>query len=307
MNKLKKLGKGLGDISYLFISGEEENSPAKDTREKHTDKNSSDSRLSTKSICLIGNYCDDRDAFLVVNLSLALARLGMRIAVADMDRDLCCMNFFLGKKPEQRHRVTSKAVIEEGPLGVKLIGMTPALLGQLPDAQTKSKLALKLDEIEKNVDLILVSIMQKDLQDAKPLIKDSINEFLVLVPPDKQKMIIAYKIIKSIFSDNPLAKIGTIITEIDHMYEIDAVYEKMSGAVRKFLDKELHKYGFLFKLKQEVDSKANIASFYDADLTACISNIAQIIVLRLSLNEANYPREALFKKILGELTVARQT
>jgi hypothetical protein len=89
------------------------------------------------------------------------------------------------------------------------------------------------------------------------------------------------------------------------MYEIDAVYEKMAGAVKKFLDKELHKYGFLFKLKQEVDSKANIASFYDADLTACISNIAQIIVLRLSLNEANYPQEALFKKMLGELTITR--
>lgn len=305
MNKLKKLGKGLGDISYLFISGEEENSPSKNVQAERDAKDSSGAGVSTKSICLIGNYCDDRDAFLVVNLSLALARLGMRIAVVDMDENLCCLNFFLGKKPEEKYNVTSKAVIEEGPLGVKLVGITPALIKQLSDTQIKSRLASKLDEIEKNVDLILISVMQKDLQDAKSLIKETVREFLVLVPPDKQKMLIAYKIIKLIFSDNPLAKIGTIITEIDHMYEIDAVYEKMSGAVKKFLDKELHKYGFLFKLKQEVDSKANIASFYDADMTACISNIAQIIVLRLSLGEENYPRQPLFKRLVGESSIAR--
>lgn len=256
--------------------------------------------LSTKSICLIGNYCDYRNAFLLVNLSLALARLGMRIAVVDIDENLSCLNFFLGNKPHVEHASARETVIQEGPLGIKLIGLNPALTARLSQTDKKTKLSLELNDIEENVDLILLSIMPKDLENAMPLINNQMRESLVLVSPDKHEMLNAYKIIKLIFLYNPLAKIGTIITEIDHMYEIDAVYDKMAYVVKKYLDKELYKYGFLFKLKQEVGSKANIASFYDADLMACISNIAQIIILRLNLEKSDSKQKPLGKRMLTE-------
>ncbi len=300
MNKLKKLGKGLEDISYLFLSTDEENSLVEEPAAKEEKKDQSVPEISTKSICLIGNYRDYRDAFLIVNLSLALARLGMRIAVVDIDENLSCLNFFLGKKPREERVSTPGTVIQEGPLGVKLISLNPALIKQLSQADKKTKLSLELDEVEENVDLILFSIMPKDIENAMPLINKQIRESLVLVSPDKHEMLNAYKIIKFIFLHNPLAKIGTILTEIGHMYEIDAVYDKMSRVVKKYLDKELYKYGFLFKLKQEVGSKANIASFYDADLTACISNIAQIIILRLNLEKSDSKQKPLFKRMLTE-------
>ena len=300
MNKLKKLGKGLEDISYLFLSTNEENSLIEEAVAKEEKKGQSVPELSTKSICLIGNYRDYRDAFLIVNLSMALARLGIRIAVVDIDENLSCLNFFLGKKPQEKRANNPETVIQEGPLGVKLIGLNPAIIKQLSQTDKKTKASLELDEIEENVDLILLSIMPKDIENAIPLINKQMRESLVLVPPDTREMLNAYKIIKLIFLHNPLAKIGTIITEINHMYEIDAVYEKMSHVVEKYLDKKLYKYGFLFKLKQEVGSKANIASFYDADLRACISNIAQIIILRLNLEKSDSKQKPLFKRMLTE-------
>ncbi len=300
MNKLKKLGKGLEDISYLFLSADKEDSSVEASAAKEEKKDLTVPELSTKSICLIGNYYDYRDAFLIVNLSLALARLGMRIAVVDVDENLSCLNFFLGKKPAKECASDPETVIQEGPLGVKLIGLNPSLIKQLSQADKKTKLSQELDEVEENVDLILLSIMPKDIQNAMPLINKQMRESLVLVSPDKHEMLNAYKIIKLIFLHNPLAKIGTIITEIDHMYEIDAVYEKMSHVVKKYLDKELYKYGFLFKLKQDVGSKANIASFYDADLRACISNIAQIIILRLNLEKSDSKQKPMFKRMLTE-------
>ena len=298
MNKVKKLGKGLEDISYLFLSTDEENvSIAKPAVNKEKE-DQIEPVMTTKSICLIGNYCDYRDAFLIVNLSLALARLGMRIAVVDIDENLACLNFFLGAKQQEKQSSDSATVVKEGPLGVKLIGLNPAAIDQLYPSGEKTKLSMELDELEANVDLILLSVMPKDLQSAMPLINKQVGEALVLVSPDKEEMLNAYKIIKLIFLHNPLAKIGAIITEIDHMYEIDAVYEKMSHVVKRYLDKELYKYGFLFKLKQEVGSKANIASFYDADLRACISNIAQIIILRLNLEKTETKPKGQSKRML---------
>ncbi|MCG2712197.1 MAG: hypothetical protein L6416_07750 [Candidatus Omnitrophica bacterium] len=300
MNKLKKLGKGLEDISYLFLSTDEENSFAEEPAAKEKKKDLIVPELSTKSICLIGNYCDYRDAFLIVNLSFALARLGMRIAVVDIDENLSCLNFFQGKKPREERASIQETIIQEGPLGVKLIGLNPVLIAHLFQADKKTRLSLELDDVEKNVDLILLSIMPKDLENAMPLINRQMRESLVLVSPDKHEMLNAYKIIKLMFLHNPLAKIGVIITEIEHMYEIDAVYDKMARVVKKYLDKELYKYGFLFKLKQDVGSEANIASFYDADLMACISNIAQIIILRLNLEKSESKQKPLFKRMLTE-------
>ena len=300
MNKLKKLGKGLEDISYLFLSTDEENSPIEEPAANEEKKDLTMPELATKSICLIGNYCDYRDAFLIVNLSLALARLGMRIAVVDIDENLSCLNFFLDTKPHEKLSMTPKTVIQEGPLGVKLIGLNPAITARLSQVDKKTKLSMELDALEENVDLILLSVMPKDLENAMPLINSQIKELLVLVSPEKTEMLNAYKIIKLIFQHNPLAKIGTIITEIDHMFEIDAVYDKMSHVVKKYLDKELYKYGFLFKLKQEAGSKANIASFYDADLRACISNIAQIIILRLNLEKSDSKQKPMSKRMLTE-------
>ncbi len=298
MNKLKKLGKGLEDISYLFLSADEENNTIEASAIKEEKEEQIVPQISTKSICLIGNHCDYRDAFLIVNLSLALARLGLRIAVVDIDENLSCLNFFLGTKPQENQLGNCSTLVKEGPLGIKLIGLNPAITEQLSQSGKKTKLSVELDELEENVDLILLSIMPKDIETAMPLINKQIGEVLVLVSPEKQAMLNAYKIIKLIFLHNPLAKIGAIITEIDHMYEIDGVYDKMSDVVKKYLDKELYKYGFLFKLKQDIGSKANIASFYDADLRACISNIAQIIILRLNLEKIDEKHKTQSKRML---------
>ena len=301
MSNVKKLGKGLEDISYLFLSSAEENNAQKASLSRPEKKTHPEMEAATKSICLIGNDSDPRDAFLIINLSLALARLGMRIAIVDMDEKFSCLKFFLGRELESWEKTDPESLIKKGPLGVYLIGVNKKTFGQSLDLEKKQKLIFQLDKLEESVDLVLLHVMQKDLRGLNPKFRDAIKEFVVMVPPDKNKMLESYRIIKTIFSFNPLAKIGSIITNIDHMYEIDAVYSKMSSAVKKFLDKELHKYGFLFKVKEKMDSTANISSFYDADLTACISNIAQIIVLRLNLGEQMAGSGSFFKNMLETL------
>ena len=95
MSDSKKIGKGLEDISYLFLSSSENEPLAKDTFAQQEKKIPSILEIPMKSVCLIGTNSAFLDAFLIINLSLALARLGMRIAVVDMEPELPCLNFFL--------------------------------------------------------------------------------------------------------------------------------------------------------------------------------------------------------------------
>jgi len=304
MNKLKKLGKGLEDISYLFLSPDQENAAEQKIKTVQETSVKETIEMATKNICLIGNSHDSRDAFLVINLSLALARLGMKIAVVDMDEKLPCLNFLLGKTAEGEKLSDDNQIVSQGPFGVKLAGINSDLIeSMLIDRAIRAKIMKEMQQMEKEVDLVLISVSQDSLCYMNPLLRNSIEEFLVFVSPDKNSMLDSYKVIKTIFSNNPIAKIGTIITDIEHMYAIDVVFNKMFSSVKKFLVKELYKYGFLFKLKQEVNNNSNIASFYDADLTACISNIAQIIILRLNLDENVKSNGELFKNILNEFGI----
>ncbi len=302
MRSMKKLGKSLDDISYLFLSSAEKESQVKDISVQPKKKPGSILDVPVKSICLIGDSTGFQNAFLVINLSLALARLGMRIAVVDMDEEFPCLNFFLGRDVQMSEINNPQGLIKEGPLGVKLIGLNKLILERLSDDEKKEKLISELAKIEDNVDLILIGVMQKNLSNISCLLAETMKEFLVLVPPDKNKMLNSYKIIKTIFHHNTLAKIGIVVINIDHMYEIEVVFNKLEGAVKKFLDKELYKYGFLFKIKPSANAKANIASFYDADLTACISNIAQIVVLRSNVEETVVAEGSFFKKIITDFS-----
>jgi len=300
MGNVKNLGKGLDDISYLFMSSPEVNLPAKDNTVEPKESSPAALKTTLKSICLVGNNTGFQDAFLVINLALALARLGMRIVIVDMDEGYPCLSFFLGRQIENPEYDNLEELIKDGPRGVKLVGLDKFNLERLSDPEKKRKIIFQLSKMEEDADLILISVNQRNLLNISNLFKELIAEFLILVCPEKEKMLNSYKTIKTIFSLSPLAKIGIIITEVDHMYKIELIYNKMLHAARKFLDKELYKYGFLFKIKKEIDAKTHIASFYDADITACISNIAQIVVLRLNLGDATASAGAFFKRIITD-------
>ncbi len=141
--------------------------------------------------------------------------------------------------------------------------------------------------------------MQNTLLQMDKVLAESMKEFIIFVSPDDDKMLEAYRIMKVLFSRNPMAKVGTVVTGIDYMIEVDRVNNKMSGAVKKFLDKELYKYGFLYKIKREFNTFSNSSSVED-NLTACLSNIAQIIMHRLNLDESSLSSGLFFKRIFAE-------
>jgi len=305
MRNVKKLGKGLEDISYLFISSPEENSPVEQVIEHHQPQKFHPPAAALKAICLIGDDLGSESSFLIINLSLALARLGMKIAVLDMNEQFPCLEFFTGNRVTEKQIDSPEQLVKEGPLGVKLVGLNQIVLEKFSDNENINKLYSLLSKIEEEVDLILGSVLPKNFLIHGDYLSPVTREFLVLVDANKEKMIDAYKIIKNIFHNNPAAKIGVIVADVEKVREVEAVYDKMQKVVRKFLNKELYKYGFLYKLKPDSQIDKKYASFYDADLTACISNIAQIVILRSSLSELPLGPDSFFKTIISALTTIK--
>jgi len=254
-----------------------------------------------KSICVVGDLAGPQNAFLVVNLALALARLGLRICVVDMDESGPCLNVLHGEDAATEHAAAGAAsAVVKGPLNVQVVNWPLVRDARAASNDDKRRVLARLDTLGSEIDMVLVSTQPQHVFSLPPGLRETIREFLVMVSPDKHKMLQAYKMIKSIFMHEPLANIGLIVSNIEHMYEIENVFVKMSAAARKFLDKELYKYGFLFKLRQSTATAAPLATFYDADLTACISNIAQIVVLRLNLGESASASGASLRNVLTQ-------
>lgn len=288
MSETKKLGRGLKDISHLFLSASEKSVHAEDILITEKETESAVLEIPAKSVCLVGDGdLSFQDAFFVINLSLALTRLDYRVAVVDVDDQLPYLNFFLDFKSGSCDISKTDLLVKESPQGVKFIGLNAYPLENVYNGEHKKRIIDQLIKIESEADLILFSVIRKNLLNVRHLLRGSLSDFLMLIPPDKDKMLNFYKLMKKIFLENPLAKIGIVVTNIDHMYEINAVYNKTSQVVKKFLDKELYKYGFLFKIKQGVESKNTIGHSFDSDFNESISKIAQILVSRLKVAERN--------------------
>lgn len=282
MNETKKLGRGLEDISHLFLSSMDKNTPAEEILFEDKERESATAKIATKSICIVGDSnLGFQDAFFVINLSLALSRLDFRVAVVDIDEQLPYLNFFLNFNVNKSDVSKTDLLVKEGPLGVKLIGLNRYFLENGFDSEHKEGMIGQLGRIETEVDIILISASQKSLSNIRNFLKKSISDFLMLVPPDKDKMLHFYKVIKKIYLEDSLAKVGIVVINSDSMYEIDAVYDKISHVVKKFLDVELFMYGFLFKIKQGIESKNIVGYSFDSDQNDCISNIAEILVDRI--------------------------
>lgn len=281
MSESRRLGKGLEEISHLFLSSGEEKAAFKTNAGADAGKIPPDNKRTPKYICLVGDEPDLHHAFFVVQLSLALTRSGMRIAVVDMDEDLPCFHFLTGGKAGSDTSINSHRVIREGRSGVKVVGFSETIIAGLSETEAADRVLNNLRHIEEEHDVILISVVQGTLLKMETVLPDPLREFILFVARDKFKMLAAYKTIKSIFSLHPLAHAGIIITPIRHAFEADLVHDRMSGAVEKFLGRELHRYGFLYKSEKEPDAAFLSDSFCEADVTTCISNIVQNLVSRV--------------------------
>lgn len=292
----KKLGRGLEDISHFFIDTA---SSAVDIARDDAKKTVPPASITRFLYILSSKERILHNTFLTCNLAVTLSRLGMRIAIVDANPGLPCHKFFLGEEANGKIcGQDSGSITSDGPLGIKLIPFTKEIL------ESFSKNPAKISQsIDRDLDLILLCV--SDDGSIIPGINEIDMEFLLIVPAKTKEIIHAYQMAKTIFHKNKNAQLGLVIEGADEEFKADAIFAKMAEMISRYLNKEVLRFGNIY-YKKDLDPgtgpRTNFISMYDAELQAAISNIAQIIILRMNVaagvENPNMFFERLFKVVM---------
>lgn len=243
----------------------------------------------------------------VVNLSIALQKMGKKVLIFDADMGLgnddVLMGFlpkynvydviFSGKKIEE--------VLVEGPFGVKLLpgGTGVSKIEQMTDKQRDSFLA-KLTCLE-DLDYIIMDTGAGVNRDVLGFIS-CCEELIVITTPEPTSLTDAYSLLKAVshFKIRDNAKV--IVNRTIESKEGESTFNKFNNAVSKFLNIDLQYLGYLSddkKLVQAVRKQQPfLISYPNSDVAKDLNYIAsKIIGLETDKKESSI--QDFFKKIFN--------
>ncbi|WML35428.1 MinD/ParA family protein [Clostridium sp. OS1-26] len=243
----------------------------------------------------------------VVNLSIALQKMGNKVLIFDADMGLgnddVLMGFlpkynvydviFGGKKIEE--------VIVEGPFGVKLLpgGTGVSKIEQMTDKQRDSFLA-KLTCLE-DLDYIIMDTGAGVNRDVLGFIS-CCEELIVITTPEPTSLTDAYSLLKAVshFKIRDNAKV--IVNRTIESKEGESTFNKFNNAVSKFLNIDLQYLGYLSddkKLIQAVRKQQPfLISYPNSDVAKDLNYIAGKII-GLETDKRGRSVQDFFKKVFN--------
>ena len=187
----------------------------------------------------------------VVNLAVALARLGRRVGILDADFGLGNVDVLLGLTPSAHvghvlaGEKTLRDVMLQGPLGVRIIPASSGLqsLTSLTPAQ-RGRLTEALESLRTELDFLLI--------DTASGISDNVMGMLslaarvvVVTSLDPCAVVDAYATVKVLSAQSPDKEIGIVVNEVRDGDEAALAFKQLDTAATRFLRRSLHYYGFI--------------------------------------------------------------
>jgi len=297
MRTQKRLGKGLEDISSVFLGSSKSPDAEKPFQPVQKDNYR---QIPSRRICIIGiDNQSYQDFYLIYYLANTLSQLGIRIAIVDLNDNLLMTKYLKQSRSIKVGSSQFSSNIFDNRIGVKFIAFDRNIYDNETNIPKNDQLITELIEIESKVDLLLLHTDVPSFYTLIPKLKQSVRDFLITHPPEKNKLINSYKTIKNIYWNIPQAKIGMIVSSVNYFYEMDISYKKISHAVRKYLKRDIFKYGFLFRISEKNHSTELNSQDMDSNWVDCLSNIAQNIIFRLKSDQVGIPQDSFFKRMLS--------
>lgn len=242
-----------------------------------------------------------------VNLGLALANMGKSVTVIDADLGLANVDVVMGLMPKYNlsdflsGRNSVQEIVEEGPLGLRIIsgGSGIADLANIDELQLE-KLILSLSYFNSISDYILIDTAAGLGMTVLSFVA-SASELIVVITPDPTSITDAYALIKNVIADTENKVIKLVINRVESNEEGDRVYNKLSQATQRFLNKDLENLGYIFEdanVKRAVRKQTPLFTTYPRSLaTKGIEHIA----FNIEHNNQYLKSENSFKSFLHRL------
>ena len=186
---------------------------------------------------------------LVVNLSLALAQFGKRVAILDADLGLANLDVMLGVVPRYtlydvvRGRKNLAEIAIKGPAGVILLPGGSGLT-ELADLSEEKRRALinDLQLLEDMADIILIDTGAGLSRTVLSFVAAA-DEMLMITTPEPTAICDAYGVIKVTARQQLQQKINLIVNQVKNAREGKETAERLMRASEKFLQMELQFLG----------------------------------------------------------------
>jgi flagellar biosynthesis protein FlhG len=278
----KRLGKGLEDVSHLFLSSEETSPPTR-TGENPAgrQRDPRDSETVPRVVAVTGDHRCLEKSFLVCNLAVELARRRRQVGIVDADPSFPDQAFLWGRRPGdslarlvEEENGQEPQVILEGPLGIKLLSLDVDLdhLRELPEP-SRERIWAGLRTFESDTHMILVDT-PAPIQGNARLIHRLAHQIVVMVPSDPLGMLDAYSVIKRILAARPEVALSVVIYQVRMVSEAQAIFEQLTRALGEFLNVTVVNLGHLYA---DVNIERSILQRTPLCLTPARSRAAQCL------------------------------
>jgi len=247
MSSNKRLGKGLEDISHLFLPGG--SSPTGDTVPRPSEKDSESPNSRARvwlSLSLVPRL---PSAFFSANMGVELARTGLRMLAVET-ATLPSMDEVLGTvqiQPSLNALLDQpdKQLTVDGPMGMKILGFQ-LRFDELQSfvAEEREILSQVLRKEEENVEMIWIHSNYIENDTLQRWVK-LVQGVVLTVDLDSTSLLRAYQACKYIYGVRPDLRLGIVVFgKEDHGRAAEGI-KRLSEAVLKFLGKSIEWYGII--------------------------------------------------------------
>ncbi len=247
--------------------------------------------LPMRTLCVTSGKGGVGKTNLVVNLALALTRLGRKVLIIDADLGLANVDVVLGLNPAytiQDVLSGKKALAEvlvQGPEGIRIL---PAASGvtQLSNLSSGEKIILleALEALPKDIDMVIVDTAA-GISDTVLYFNIAAQERLVVATGEPTSLTDAYALMKVLFSQHQERKFQLVVNNVPGPIEAKEVYRKLSTAVDHFLGGlSLDYLGFIptdpLVSKSVIMQKPLLEAYPGANASKAVAALAKTILSR---------------------------
>lgn len=212
-------------------------------------KNNDD--FKTRIICITSGKGGVGKSNVTLNLALAVAAKGSKVAILDADLGLANIEILLGIRPKHglldllEEDFEMKDIMEDGPLGIKIIsgGSGISELANL-SLYNLNKILNSIYDLRKYVDYIFIDTGAGLSESVVSFINAS-EEIIVVTNPEPTCIADAYAIIKRINNFSEDKKINLIVNRVIDKEEGLSTYKRLNLVGEKFLGRSIKYLGHI--------------------------------------------------------------